>query len=111
MQQFMAKLLGPVFAKEMVEMARRKRYYLNRVIYGLALLLALYLAYDSHSWQLRNGVLSIRVAAALAHSFFIAVSIVQYWAVYIFVPLFVSGVIAGEREERTLELLFTTRLR
>ena len=31
-------------------------------------------------------------------------------AVFLFVPLFLSAVVAGEREERTLELLFTTHL-
>src|SRR5262249_330991 len=47
----------------------------------------------------------------LAESLFLSVSGVQYGAIYLFVPLFLCGVIASEREERTLELLFTTQLR
>src|SRR5437588_1412618 len=46
----------------------------------------------------------------MAQELFQAVSGVQYGAVFLFVPLFLCGVIASEREERTLDLLFTTRL-
>ena len=38
MQRLTARVAGPVFAKEMVEIARRRRYFINRVLYGLALL-------------------------------------------------------------------------
>ena len=34
MLNFLTSLFGPIFAKEMVEIARRKRYYFNRVLYG-----------------------------------------------------------------------------
>ena len=43
MLRFLSALLGPIFAKEMVEMSRRKRYYFNRVLYGLVLHPAFYL--------------------------------------------------------------------
>jgi len=106
----MALLAGPIFAKEMVELARRKRYYLNRVLYGLVLLFALFITYESFSWRPQMGKPSIRMMAEIAQSLFLAVSNVQYWAVYLLCPLFLAGVICSEREERTLELLFTTRL-
>jgi ABC-type transport system involved in multi-copper enzyme maturation permease subunit len=111
MHSLLASLLGPMFAKEMIEIARRKRYFVNRVLYGLALLFAVYLVWDSFrgrfAWE---GRVSIRLMAEMAEGLFHAVSGVQYGAVFLFVPLFVCGVIASEREERTLELLFTTRL-
>ena len=111
MHSFLASLLGPVFAKEMVEIARRKRYFVNRVLYGLALLFTLFLVWDSFRGQLAwDGSASIRVMAQMAERLFHSVSGVQYGAVFLFVPLFLCGVIAGEREERTLDLLFTTRL-
>ncbi|HLN29994.1 MAG TPA: ABC transporter permease subunit [Gemmataceae bacterium] len=110
MLRIMALLAGPIFAKEMVELARRKRYYFNRVLYGLVLLFALFIVYESFSWRLAMGRASIRMMAEIAHSLFMAVANVQYWAVYLLCPLFLAGVICSEREERTLELLFTTRL-
>jgi ABC-2 type transport system permease protein len=110
MQRLTARVAGPVFAKEMVEIARRKRYYLNRVLYGLALLLVLYFVYENNRWRWSIAP-SIHAMAELAGHFFDASNVLQYIAAYVLVPLFVAGVIASEREERTLELLFTTQLR
>jgi|GEM_PF-1713718 len=111
MLNFLSLFLGPVFAKEMVEMARRKRYFFNRVLYGLVLFFALWIVWENHHFQIQSGKVTLRVMANLAATMFQAVSIVQYGAVFLFVPLFLCGVIAGEREERTLDLLFTTQLR
>jgi ABC-type transport system involved in multi-copper enzyme maturation permease subunit len=111
MHSILASLLGPMFAKEMVEIARRKRYFLNRVLYGLVLLFTVFLVWDSYGWRFQmEGRASIHLMAELAQHLFHAVSGVQYGAVFVFVPLFLCGVIASEREERTLELLFTTHL-
>jgi ABC-type transport system involved in multi-copper enzyme maturation permease subunit len=110
MLRLLSILVGPVFAKEMVEMARRKRYYLNRVLYGAVLLFTLFVVWKEHQWQFQEYGTSIRVMAQMAQSLFHAVSGVQYGAVFLFVPLFLCGVIASEREERTLEMLFTTQL-
>ena len=111
MLRSLAALLGPIFAKEVVEIARRKRYYLSRVLYGLALLFALYLVWQHYRpWQYGSGGASLRELARLAEALCFSVSVIQFGAVFVFVPLFVCGVVAGEREERTLELLFTTRL-
>ena len=38
-------LLGPVFRAELVRTARRRRYYLLRVVYGFALLLLVWVSY------------------------------------------------------------------
>src|SRR5437660_3072506 len=111
MLKFLSLFLGPVFAKEMVEMARRKRYFFNRVLYGLVLLFTLWIVWEEHRFDVHNGKVTLRVMASLAETMFHAVSGVQYGAVFLFVPLFLCGVIAGEREERTLDLLFTTQLR
>ena len=111
MLRLLAALLGPIFAKELVEMARRRRYYFNRVLYGAALLFAVFLVWESYrdrlQWQ--DGRI-IQVMADMGESLFLAISGLQYGAVYLFVPVFVCGVIAGEREAHTLELLFTTHL-
>lgn len=112
MQRLLTVLLGPVFAKEMVEISRRRRYYLNRILYGTALLLALVIMWnESQRWQSIYGTgSSIQYEAQIAHDLFIALYGTQYAAVYLFVPIFVAGLIAAEREEKTLDLLFTTHL-
>jgi ABC-type transport system involved in multi-copper enzyme maturation permease subunit len=111
MLRLLSSFLGPVCAKEMVEIARRKRYYFNRILYGIALLLTLFLVWQSNSWRFQAGRRqSIHAMAEVASALFSAVGTLQLLAVFLFVPVFLCGVIAGEREERTLELLFTTHL-
>jgi hypothetical protein len=109
MRRRIIELLGPIFFKEVVDIARRRRYYLSRVLYGLALLVVLVLVWlEASSYGRRMS--SINAMAMTANMLFQAASMVQYAAVFLFVPLFVCGVIAGEREERTLELLFMSHL-
>ena len=111
MLRFISNLAGPIFAKEMVEVARRKRYYFNRLLYGAALLVAIAIVWQENYW-LRNqqSVGQIEAMARVAQEIFIAICVVQYGAVFLLVPLFVAGLIAGERESNSLELLFTTSL-
>src|SRR5262245_48241952 len=108
MLRFLAALLGPVFAKEMVEISRRRRYYFNRALYGSILLLVLWLVWLDYRWRLDSG--GPAALAQMAEFLFGAVTGVQYAAVVLLVPVFLCGVIAGEREEHTLDLLFTTHL-
>jgi ABC-type transport system involved in multi-copper enzyme maturation permease subunit len=100
-----------MFAKEMVEISRRTRYYFNRVLYGAVLLIVLLLVWEECHWLLRaTGSQLLRNLPRVAASMFSGISGVQYAAVFLFVPVFICGLIASEREERTLELLLTTQL-
>jgi ABC-type transport system involved in multi-copper enzyme maturation permease subunit len=110
MLHWLTALMGPIFAKEMVEMARRKRYYFNRILFGSALLFSLYVIWNSYHWRIRYSGMDYRLMARMAEDLFLAVSWVQFGAVFLFVPVFLCGVIAAEREEHTLDLLFTTDL-
>jgi ABC-type transport system involved in multi-copper enzyme maturation permease subunit len=110
MLQLLTFLLGPIFAKELIEMSRRARYYLNRVFYGAALLIAAIAVWEENYWNLQRGTRLIEVMAELANELFLTVSCMQCAAVFLFVPIFLCGVISSEREERTIELLFTTSL-
>jgi ABC-type transport system involved in multi-copper enzyme maturation permease subunit len=103
-------LLGPIFAKEMVEMSRRARYYFNRVFYGSALLIAAFVVWQENHWRLQRGFRLIEAMADLANELFLTVSCMQCAAVFLFVPIFLCGVISSEREDRTIDLLFTTSL-
>ncbi|HVJ82431.1 MAG TPA: hypothetical protein VNC50_15290 [Planctomycetia bacterium] len=104
------RLLGPIFAKEMVEVARRKRYYAQRVLLALALfgiVLIFWAEYGSRrGYQTRTAAYQSRMASEI----FLAVVIAQYVALWLFIPPAVSGLIAAEREKGSLDLLFTTHL-
>ncbi|MCI0680806.1 MAG: ABC transporter permease [Gemmataceae bacterium] len=110
MLRHLAALFGPIFIKEIVDIARRWRYYISRVLYALVLLVILAIVYEEVSRYHRYRVLTVNEMARIAQELFMAASIVQYCAVFVFVPMFVCGAVAGEREERTLDLLFATHL-
>jgi ABC-type transport system involved in multi-copper enzyme maturation permease subunit len=110
MLHYLAIFFGPIFAKEMVEIARRRRYYAMRVLYGAVLFLTLFTVYENHWYDRSTGRMSIHAMARMAQSTYEAISGVQLAAVFLFVPIFLCGVIANEREEQTLDLLFTTSL-
>src|SRR5262245_51739696 len=109
MQRHISEFLGPIFAKEVVEIARRWRYYLCRTIYGAVLVFVMYVVWEEYQAHAR-AVGDRNSLAWIAGKVFTASSYIQYWAVYLLVPAFLGGVIAGEREERTLDLLFITPL-
>lgn len=110
MRRHIETLLGPIFNKEAVEIARRPRFYASRALYGAALLIILIIAWEEMRWY-RYGTSYHNAMARVAQELFLTASCVQYAAVFLFVPLFLCATIAGEREERTLELLFATPLK
>jgi len=110
MQRLITALAGPVFAREMIELARGRRHYLLRVVYGLALLggvcviwLAVYGA-----WQ--GGADSIALQARMGEYLFRLLGFIQLGAIAVFAPIFLSGAIAGEREEDKFDALLMTSL-
>jgi hypothetical protein len=104
-------LAGPVFAKEMIELARGRRHYLTRVLYGLGLLAAVALA-----WLVVYGTWSgghpdsIAQRARMGEQLFRQVCVVQVAAILVLTPVFLSGAIAGEREEAKFDALLLTWL-
>jgi ABC-type transport system involved in multi-copper enzyme maturation permease subunit len=111
MLAILANALGPIFAKEAVEVVRRKRFYVTRTLYGVVLLVILLIFWKENAWRYSSArSLTPRDAANLAGQLFLAVSILQFAAVFVFVPVSLCGVLAGEREAHTLDLLFTTQL-
>ncbi|MFO0814371.1 MAG: ABC transporter permease subunit [Gemmatales bacterium] len=111
MHSLITDLFGPIFAKEMVEMARRWRYYQNRVLFGALVLFVLFVVYQNTYYRYSNsGGWTLQTLSKMAESFFLSYLWVQFLSVFFFVPFFLTGVIAGEREQKTLDLLFTTQL-
>ncbi|NOZ40977.1 MAG: ABC transporter permease subunit [Planctomycetes bacterium] len=104
--------LGPLFRVEMVSVARRRRYFLLRVVYGALALFILWTTYTSlRAFSLgASPTISIQQGATLATGFFVAFSWLQIITVLTVGPALAVGTIATERERRTIEYLFTTDL-
>lgn len=95
----------PLFTKELLEQAARRRTYLIRVIY-VALLC--YLAMGSLATQL----LVTNALNALGQGLPVLTSLVgwEFTGIYLFLPAMACGVFTVEKERNTLALLFLTRL-
>src|SRR5262245_33953593 len=111
MQRLLTALAGPVVAREAVALARGRRHYLARVLYGLALfagLCVIWLAVYG-TWQ-GGAADSIARRARLGEYLFRLVSFTQLGAIVVLAPAFLCGAVAGDREEGRLDALLTTDL-
>ncbi|MCG8449468.1 MAG: ABC transporter permease subunit [Pirellulales bacterium] len=105
-------LLGPIFRVELVTVARRRRYFFLRLLYGLVILFVLWACYENMGSGFWHGQQqsSIQQAAKLAAAFFLSFSWLQMLAILAVGPAMAVGTLATERERRTIEYLFTTDL-
>ncbi len=100
--------IGPVFTREATVSPRRSRHYINRVIYGAALLLLICTA-----WLIVTGTQQIRNVGDMSHFGALLFGILAPLQLALF--LFISAVqaassIAVEKDRQTLILLLMTRL-
>jgi hypothetical protein len=101
--------LGPVLRYELITTARRGRYYMVRVAYGLLLLFSLWNQYQD--WEARHpGGGKVDEVHRFAESAFIDFAGAQGLALLGLVPALVAGVIADEHQRRTLHYLLASRL-
>jgi ABC-type transport system involved in multi-copper enzyme maturation permease subunit len=100
MLRLLMVFFGPIFAKEMIEFARRPRYYLLRVLYCAILLFFVYTAYSGISPSA-----SIAEMSRIANEIFSSVMVIQFLTVVVIVPAMLGGSIAGERAAGSLDLL------
>ncbi|HEX8201587.1 MAG TPA: ABC transporter permease subunit [Isosphaeraceae bacterium] len=107
-------LPGPVFAVEMVTTARRRRYYAIRVLYGMILLLIISNGYLESSvryrWDPARGGISGHEMSAFARSMFLAFAMTQGITILVLTPVLVAGVIADEKQRKTLHYLLASSL-
>jgi len=106
-------LPGPVFNVELVTTARRRRYYAIRVGYGLILLAILWQNYGTMiGWDesQAGGEFSANRLPAFARTTFFTLMFAQGVAVLALTPAMVAGVIADERQRKTLHYLLASRL-
>jgi ABC-type transport system involved in multi-copper enzyme maturation permease subunit len=104
-----AMIPGPVFEFELLTTARRGRYFALRAGYAVVILLAL--------WQLHRGwedmygqTLTPRQMSNYARSAFIALAVMQELLVLALTPALVAGVIAAEKQSKTLHYLMACPL-
>src|SRR5689334_4630431 len=93
---------GPVFTAEMITSSRRTRNLIVRVVYGLIILLALGTIYSDYGFAFSAGTPTVQLYATLASTFFQSFAILQLLGVVLVVPAITAGVIAQERERRTI---------
>jgi ABC-type transport system involved in multi-copper enzyme maturation permease subunit len=104
-------LPGPVFNVELLTTARRARYFVTRAAYGLILLYLVWQNYQSFFWYRQGAAeVSVRDMANFAASIFGTVAIAQAIAVLVLTPVLTAGVIADEKQRRTLHYLLSSRL-
>jgi ABC-type transport system involved in multi-copper enzyme maturation permease subunit len=104
--------LGPVFNAELLTTARRPRYYIIRVLYGLIILFTIYLTYQSNVWRFGGDSrqLSIQEMANFGLILFTTFATVQFVTVLLLTPSLVGGAIADEKQRKTLHYLLTSQL-
>src|SRR5262249_47805773 len=108
--------LGPLFRYDLVRSSRNGQLIGHRCFYAIVLLMVLGLVYWDHFPRnvlrdvLHSAPMSIRARAQFAGTFFSSFMQAQFAMVLLITPLYTAGVIAEEKERRTLEFLFVTDL-
>src|SRR5436305_1279842 len=106
-------LPGPVFDVELLTLARRKRYYAFRFLYGLLLLFLIAQndpAVNGGYHVGASGELSIQELAEVGRMMFTTFAWSQAVVVLMITPALVAGVIADEKQRKTLHYLLSSRL-
>lgn len=101
-------MFGPLFTKELLEMARRRRFFLVRVLIGIALLAGWWMGLGGRSSTIEYR--NIGKLSAIGEQLFRSWAYFSLWGVVALTPLLVGGLIAGEKDGRTFETLLTTLL-
>jgi ABC-type transport system involved in multi-copper enzyme maturation permease subunit len=106
-------LPGPVFNVELLGLSRRGRYYVMRFLYGLVLLLIVWLNDPMlYSYPPRDPsrVISFQEMSRIGYTIFTALAWAQGLAIVFLTPAMVAGVIADERQRKTLQYLLASCL-
>ena len=101
--------LGPVVRYELITTARRGRFYIARVAYGLCLLILLWTRFQEFNASHPQGGTAEEVQT-FAEATFISFAGAQGAALLCLIPALVAGVIADEHQRKTLHYLLASRL-
>ncbi len=97
----------PLLAKELTESAARRRTYVLRVVYGLALFAVFAAMAPRWLWRGTYDPLSVMGAG---RQMFESILVLQFIGIGLFLPAMMCGRIAEEKERDSLVLLFLTDL-
>jgi ABC-type transport system involved in multi-copper enzyme maturation permease subunit len=106
---FMVFGLGPVVRYELITTARRGRFYIARVVYGLCLLFLLFTRFQEFNSRHPQGG-TVEEVQTFAEATFISFAGAQGAALLCLIPALVAGVIADEHQRKTLHYLLASRL-
>ena len=105
--------LGPVFNAELLTSARRPRFFVGRVLYGLLVLIIVSSTYHSMTrfyLASRGGEVPISVLARLGQEIFTSFAVLQGIILLVMTPALVGGAIADEKQRKTLHYLMASEL-
>src|SRR6516165_3741690 len=102
-------LPGPVFNFELMATARRSRFYMVRAFYAAVLFVILWGIYSAWTAE-TGGELSSQMVSWFAFSTFCGITVGQLILVVILTPALVAGVIADEKQRKTLHYLMASCL-
>src|SRR5271166_3156608 len=97
-------LPGPVFAFELMGTARRGRFYLVRAFYAAVLFVILWTVHAAWASE-TGGELASSQVKWFAFSAFCSIAIGQEILVLALTPALVAGVVADEKQRKTLHFL------
>ncbi len=97
----------PLLWRELSQLAARKRTYVFRILYGTIVFSVAWVAFREIIELGDNPGFEVMGRGA---DLFKAVVVCQYSVVYVFLPAYCAGLISGEKERDTLQLMFTTKL-
>jgi ABC-type transport system involved in multi-copper enzyme maturation permease subunit len=113
-----ANLFGPVFLYETVRVGRRKLTFILRTLYLLMLTAVLGIVFLSWlesigavPWRFTGGGIRPGQMAKYGEMALLTFAPIQYFVIVLLTPAYVAGIIADEKERKTLEFLFATDLR
>ena len=107
MTSFVARFSFPLLAKELVELSARRRTYLVRVIYAVALYGVTLWTYWRWLGQFEADSFEM---LGQGQTLFNELLRWQFWGLYLFLPVVTSSAITSEKERDTLSLLLLTKL-
>lgn len=106
-ESFRRFLSVPLLWRELTQLAARKRTYFFRVLYGAIVLSVAWVAFRDVIELGSNPGFDVM---GKGKGLFRALVVCQYSVVYVFVPAYCAGLITGEKERDTLQVMFTTKL-
>ena len=97
----------PLLWRELSQLAARKRTYVFRILYGAIVLSVAWIVFREIIDLGENPGFEVMGRGA---ELFKAIIVCQYSVVYVFLPAYCAGLISGEKERDTLQVMFTTKL-